>query len=185
MIFEHTWPAVLNGDKTETSRIALAGSSVTLEPFTSTIKEVYAGGRLRWKVGNTYAVQPRRARFALYWKPSPAGDGGVLVYSSTGVVKPPKGAGWQRATIKVLSIEVQELGETTEQNAYREGYLTLCGNHGGPLLWFKGLWKSLYGQWDTKQLIFRLRFELVGKEQLHGLEDSDVVGVQRLFAVGV
>lgn len=78
MIFQYTWQQVIDGSKTKTRRIALPaeyffttyqgyGQYVhDMTPPISQILEVYSpSGRLQWRVGKSYAVQPGRGKKAV------------------------------------------------------------------------------------------------------------------------
>jgi len=66
MIFHHTWQQVVSGDKTQTRRIVKPNEThkpgkwnVSSIRLRVKIVEVHtATGRIKWRVGNTYAVQP-------------------------------------------------------------------------------------------------------------------------------
>jgi len=82
MIFSHTWKMVLSGQKTVTRRLVKPGEYDTIQPderwpitdwdkltcevphsqmHLVTVDAVYtASGRVKWRVGQTYAVQPGR-----------------------------------------------------------------------------------------------------------------------------
>lgn len=63
MQFIHTWKSVLDGSKTQTSRIVKPGDICPMNGCD--IDSIYNGGRLKWRVGNTYAVQPGRGKRAV------------------------------------------------------------------------------------------------------------------------
>jgi len=81
MIFQHTWQQVLDGTKTQTRRIAhpaiLPASMITYSSSATgeycwfaydasdAIGAVFRKGRLLYKVGNTYSVQPGRGKKAV------------------------------------------------------------------------------------------------------------------------
>lgn len=61
MIFQHTYEKVLNGTKTETRRLVKSGEYMLWHKHT-----VYTlSGRIKWQVGNTYAIQPGRGQKAV------------------------------------------------------------------------------------------------------------------------
>ena len=63
MIFQYSWEAVLAKNKTQTRRIVAAKDSpIYTQGNHKTIKAVVANGRVKWKVGQTYAVQKGRAK---------------------------------------------------------------------------------------------------------------------------
>ena len=56
--------AILQGKKTQTRRLPTTNGAV-LYDNDNTIIAVYQNGRLRWKVGRTYAIQPGRGKKAI------------------------------------------------------------------------------------------------------------------------
>lgn len=69
MIFQHTIDLVLSGKKTETSRIIQPGDKAIKEALDtimaiSSVSQGYPNGRLKWMVGQTYAVQRGRGQKA-------------------------------------------------------------------------------------------------------------------------
>jgi hypothetical protein len=58
MIFQHTLPQVLSGQKTQTRRVVKQGDEAVQEG--ERIIAVRKGGRTQWEVGKEYAVQPHR-----------------------------------------------------------------------------------------------------------------------------
>ncbi|HOA23446.1 MAG TPA: hypothetical protein PK801_00170 [Aggregatilineales bacterium] len=62
MIFQVTWQQVLNGTKTQTSRIVKAGEELVMAdgPDGEPAPAVLHNGRIKWQVGRTYSVQPGR-----------------------------------------------------------------------------------------------------------------------------
>ncbi len=61
MIFQYTWPQVVTGRKTATRRIIGADEQAVRGRY-NRIVAVKHGGRVKWRVGATYAVQPGRGR---------------------------------------------------------------------------------------------------------------------------
>lgn len=59
MIFQHTLPQVLSGEKTQTRRLVSPQHEAVVDPD-GEIVTVKANGRAKWVVGRTYAVQPGR-----------------------------------------------------------------------------------------------------------------------------
>lgn len=59
MIFQHTLEPVLTGQKTQTRRLAKAGETAVYDADHALV-EVRANGRVKYRVGGTYAVQPSR-----------------------------------------------------------------------------------------------------------------------------
>jgi hypothetical protein len=67
MIFAHTWRQVTDGTKTQTRRVANAGDTSLGIMFRAPEwkDQVRNGGRLRWRVGQSYALQPGRGKHAV------------------------------------------------------------------------------------------------------------------------
>lgn len=68
MIFQHTWEMVLSGRKTRTCRVVKGGDAVTTNGNGEIVQVLsYKNGRsrVRWQVGDTYAVQPQRTAKAI------------------------------------------------------------------------------------------------------------------------
>lgn len=64
MIFQHTWPQVVTAQKTVTRRI-ISDSEVAIRGNCNRIMEVKHNGRVKWRVGGTYSVQPGRGHSQL------------------------------------------------------------------------------------------------------------------------
>ena len=62
MIFQHTVEAVLNGTKTQTRRVVKENQDLWFDEGNYV---VYENGRAKYRVGNTYAVQPGRCKKAV------------------------------------------------------------------------------------------------------------------------
>lgn len=58
MLFQYTFLQVLAGQKTQTRRIAKPNDQAIYDD--EQIIGVSLAGRIKWKVGNTYAIQPKR-----------------------------------------------------------------------------------------------------------------------------
>jgi hypothetical protein len=64
MQFQHTYQQVMDGSKTETSRLLKPEDSFQTDETGHVIK-VWRGSRILWEVGKTYAVQPGRGKAAV------------------------------------------------------------------------------------------------------------------------
>lgn len=62
MIFQHTVEAVLNGTKTQTRRVVKENQDLWFDDGNYV---VYENGRVKYRVGQTYAVQPGRCKKAV------------------------------------------------------------------------------------------------------------------------
>ena len=58
MIFQHTLPQLLSGEKTQTRRVVKKGDEADYDG--ERIAAVRKGGRMQWQVGKDYSVQPHR-----------------------------------------------------------------------------------------------------------------------------
>lgn len=134
MIFQHTWKKVLSGEKTQTRRIvkpgqvyrAIAIDGKQLPPSVVTSpnyrpKSVYF-------VGKTYAVQPGRGKYGVYYRCLP--DGKLQIWNThhQGV---PTFLGlddeWKTyipARIRILSIRCENVRNISEADAKAEGFDT-------------------------------------------------------------
>lgn len=61
MIFQHTFNQVVERRKTQTRRVAYE-HEVAIRGVNNRILAVTSGGRVKWCVGQTYAVQPGRGK---------------------------------------------------------------------------------------------------------------------------
>ena len=148
MIFQHTIENVLNGTKTQTSRIVKPGDYIQYadtgagETYHVYIEGVYRNRRPLWKVGNTYAVQPGRGQKAV-------------------------------ARIRILQISKQDVRHITAEEARAEGFNSeveffevWCKMHDPK--GFELLAKPYYGHWmdflhrpAERYTAWVIRFELV------------------------
>src|SRR5215207_1551292 len=61
MIFQHTWPLILSGIKTQTRRLTNAKDQEIRGRY-NRIEAVLSNGRVKWRVGKLYAVQIGRGK---------------------------------------------------------------------------------------------------------------------------
>ncbi len=61
MIFQYTWQSILDEKKTQTRRV-IAANEIAIRAKHNQIMAVISNGRLKWKVGQTYAVQIGRGK---------------------------------------------------------------------------------------------------------------------------
>lgn len=57
--------AILQGKKTQTRRLPTGTNTAMLYNNYTTLISVYQNRRLRWRIGNTYAIQPGRGKKAI------------------------------------------------------------------------------------------------------------------------
>lgn len=61
MIFQHTLPQILCFEKTQTRRIVKSNEIANRTRY-NRIDTVLHGGRVKWRVGQTYSIQPGRGK---------------------------------------------------------------------------------------------------------------------------
>jgi len=61
MLFQHTLDEILAGHKSQTRRITKS-NELAIRGFCNKIEAVKIDGRIKWRVGKTYAVQPARGQ---------------------------------------------------------------------------------------------------------------------------
>lgn len=61
MIFQYTWPAVVNETKSITRRVVKSKETAVRGRY-NRIEAILCNGRTKWEVGKTYAVQPGRGK---------------------------------------------------------------------------------------------------------------------------
>lgn len=65
MIFQHTWQAIVDGNKTMTRRVVKPGEKLLFSDDTNQFYMVTSEGRVRWATRRSYAVQPGRGKPAI------------------------------------------------------------------------------------------------------------------------
>lgn len=121
MQFTHTWPLVLAEEKTQTRRLVRAGEYTWVRGELGTgptrpsllYSEICRkNNSRRFVVGKTYAVQPGRGRYALWWKPGRISDihnlEGFTIWDEDCIDKPDltarKAAGFQEARVTLTAL---------------------------------------------------------------------------------
>ncbi len=61
MIFQYTWQSILDEKKTQTRRV-IGTNEIAVRARHNQIISVVSNGRVKWKVGQTYAVQTGRGK---------------------------------------------------------------------------------------------------------------------------
>ena len=69
MIFKQI-PEIVNGTKTETRRVKKPGELYVYDEHAYCHFVLTPGGRIKWRVGNDYAVVPKRGHMAVWYKPN-------------------------------------------------------------------------------------------------------------------
>jgi len=177
MIFRQ-WKQVLDGTKTQTRRLRgdrdVFDTMMCVEPFRDT---VFRKGVVKWRVGNTYAVQPGRGRPAIWIRPDGSATDTPLdeyvrkLESGTRRLWGPKVKVWLRehgyieARIRITKIRRERLkdislhfddiqAEGVKKDILDVGYTWL-------MRWVK-LWDSIYRKpyrWDDNPDVWVLEFE--------------------------
>ena len=139
MIFQHTWQQVLDGTKTQTRRLVKPGEE--LETYWSDrqncmITQVSTSpGRVKWRVGNTYTVVPKRGHPAIWIGvdgtpfDSPMAeylqkaDGVDAIRATWGKMVKAwlRDHGYREARIRITGIRSERLQDITEEDAEAEG----------------------------------------------------------------
>lgn len=204
MIFRHTWEQIIDGSKAQTRRLVKPQEAFLLDYLdyqewsdrTDAPDGVYTRGemlcdgrgawddipepptynwRLKWGVGNTYAVQPGRGLPAVMWldfeeerlrrvcdKTDPSFNSVQdwrLHYNALGFIE---------ARIRILKIRQERLQCISHEDAVAEGMPTRDADGGllSPRKGFSQLWDSIHTKsgttWASNPLVWVLDFELVG-----------------------
>jgi hypothetical protein len=193
MIFRQ-WQEVLEGRKTQTRRIVKPAEWCCAYPFwwnpgerafsfadvMPPVTEVYTArpkamegdGRLKWAVGRTYAVTPKRGKGAIWWQQMAEHrewqELGKNGWDHTDEL------GYQQARIEIVTIRLEWLQDISEVNAIAEGYphewppnpmqSYIPEDHPAPIDWYHHLWDSLAPRavkWEDNPQVWVLDFELV------------------------
>lgn len=145
MIFQHTWEAVLAGRKTQTRR--LVKGKEWYSPVMDCVMTSQHNGRMKWWVGQTYAVQPGRGQKAV------------------GRIK----------LLAIRMERLQAISEADAQAEGCELEAWPPGDDDGPTRFrlnyrgqYRKLWDSIYTapgtRWADSPLVWVLEFELVRGE---------------------
>lgn len=171
MIFKQV-DEILSGQKTQTRRVVKPGEGMYEASLALT-----AAGNVKWAVGKTYAVVPKRGLPGVWWRPV---DGGVeLLHEHPEwpafreglntsratwrlALENLKARGFQPLRIRILAIRQERLQAITEADAKAEGV--------GNVEEYRALWESINGRtpgarWDANPTVFVLEFELVRETQ--------------------
>ena len=122
--------------------------------------------RLKWQVGRTYAVIPKRGQPALWWRPPGPDD----IYESAFCIGKPDDADplWQPLRIRITAIRQERLQDISEDDVEAEGCALqawagdahhVCPHTAG----YAALWESINGagSWNDNQLVWVLTFRVV------------------------
>lgn len=152
MIFKQI-EEILNGKKTQTRRVVKDCETLLLEVDNRTT--VYTNNRIKWQVGRTYAVVPKR---------------GAATYIHNG----------NPTRIRITNIRKEPLQEITLKDARAEG-IWLDGDcwhtsvMPARMIWsdprsaYQNLWKAINktrgARWEDNPTVFVIDFELVEEQQ--------------------
>ena len=170
MIFKQI-DEILSGQKTQTRRVVKPGEGMYEASLALT-----AAGNVKWAVGKTYAVVPKRGLPGVWWKrvgTVALTHNGMHEYhypsnpDAAAIALPVTRAelekrGFQPLRIRILAIRQERLQDITEADAKAEGVADVAA--------YRELWESINGKtpgarWDANPTVFVLEFELVRETQ--------------------
>ena len=164
---------ILSGKKTQTRRVALPGPSEFGEhkyEFLDTrngVPTVLCGRRghqlrIKWQVGHTCAVVPKRGQPAVWWTKDEYGD---YIWLDGRIIrnKPSRQREhFRQMRIRITAIRQERLQDISEDDAKAEGVADVEA--------YRALWQAINGKtpgarWDANPTVFVLEFELVRETQ--------------------
>ena len=170
MIFKQI-DEILSGQKTQTRRVVKPGEGMYEASLALT-----AAGNVKWAVGKTYAVVPKRGKPSVWWKRAGTvalTHNGMHEYhypsnpDAAAIALPVTRAelekrGFQPLRIRILAIRQERLQDITEADAKAEGVADVEA--------YRALWQAINGKtpgarWDANPTVFVLEFELVRETQ--------------------
>ena len=170
MIFKQI-DEILSGQKTQTRRVVKPGEGMYEASLALT-----AAGNVKWAVGKTYAVVPKRGLPGVWWKmvgTVALTHNGMHEYhypsnpDAAAIALPVTRAelekrGFQPLRIRILAIRQERLQDITEADAKAEGVADVEA--------YRALWQAINGKtpgarWDANPTVFVLEFELVRETQ--------------------
>ena len=131
MIAQHTWPAILNGTKTETSRIVRGD-----EDYSDLRQAVCGTGRdeqtgtpydiVRYQVGKVYSIQPGRGQKTVHWRRIAGLLQSTYDADCPASVRAAPSAhdAWQPLRIRILSIYREDIRQAGAARATAEGFVS-------------------------------------------------------------
>ena len=115
-------------------------------------------GVIKWEVGRTYAVVPKRGLPAVWWSEDweDSAHSWLPVYREKQSLF--RGMGFEELRIRITAIHQERLQDITEADAQAEGV--------GSVAEYRELWESINGKtpgarWQDNPMVFVLEFELV------------------------
>ena len=176
MIFKQI-DELLSGQKTQTRRVCKSGESwsgqfQTTEGYSREggIYTVWNGERIKWEVGRTYAVVPKRGKPSVWWKrvgTVALTHNGMHEYhypsnpDAAAIALPVTRAelekrGFQPLRIRIVAIRREHLQVITEADALAEGVASVDT--------YRKLWesinKNLGVRWSNNPMVWVLTFEV-------------------------
>jgi len=157
---------ILSGAKTQTRRVVKPG-----EGMYEASLALMAAGNVKWAVGKTYAVVPKRAQRTVLWTRLLSG----FVWESPGDrliggkywpaderAQYLTSAGYRPLRIRITAIRRERLQDISEADAKAEGVADVEA--------YRALWQAINGKtpgarWDANPTVFVLEFELVRETQ--------------------
>ena len=165
MIFKQI-DAILSGSKTQTRRVVKPGEGM----YEDTLAFA-AAGNVKWAVGKTYAVVPKRGLPGVWWKrvgTVALTHNGMHEYhypsnpDAAAIALPVTRAelekrGFQPLRIRITAIRQERLQAITEADAKAEGV--------GSVEEYRALWQAINGKtpgarWDANPMVWVLTFEV-------------------------
>lgn len=165
MIFKQ-WFDILQGRKTQTRRLVKPGEEIGWR--NSSVFVCTPAGRMKWAVGRTYAVVPKRGEPAIWWQQTADGLACQQPGKNSGEhADELETAGYQQMRIRILGIRKERLQALSEGDAIAEGWRPPepGGEFEDPVEWYKFLWDFINNRagvrWDDDPEVWVLTFELV------------------------
>lgn len=164
MIFKQI-PEILSGKKTQTRRVCKESEHLYfwLQIGAPAINEVlvYPSRRIKWQVGRTYAVVPKRGLPAVWWRPDGVFNDWVVRSDYPDREWPNRTLaenGFSEMRIRITAIRREPLQAITEEDAKAEGVESVEA--------YRDLWESINGKtkgarWADNPDVWVLSFELV------------------------
>lgn len=163
MIFKQV-DEILSGQKTQTRRVVKPGEGMYEASLALT-----AAGNVKWAVGKTYAVVPKRGMPGVWWTDQYGISGEILTPKSRRLLSEAKypisrlvEKGWHPLRIRITAIRQERLQDITEADAKAEGVADVAA--------YCELWESINGKtpgarWDANPMVWVLTFEVVRETQ--------------------
>lgn len=170
---------ILARQKTQTRRLIKNDANIQEELTGKSIRRViqyspgYPGGRVKWEVGKTYAVQPDRGKPALWVNyDHPCYDIDIWENITTADKEIAAKQGYQPGRIKITRIRAEQLQNISGADAvaegidlYQSGRFWILSRDDNAVLAYMTLWNSLHTKkgtrWEDNPEVWVIEFELV------------------------